>query len=364
MPLRLELANRPFGRTAVGQRSHSHPVTQRPPRAARHYVEGPARCLHLAHQALRVGLARKASELHRPGDAAGPERPSDGSARGRFGGRWGCFKRRRSSALCALSVATVGRRGTAGTASPGRRGAPRRRRGAAVGCGRPAGGRCSGPAPSMPPRGAAGEPIGSAAGGRPCWWPGRPDTCVSVVGEPRGERRQRRTFRAGQSSGTMSTISATNIVAPTRRSLRRRSIMGVCCIHGIAAYSIFGEASRPAGSRAAPANPGRRRPCETSRKRRSYRLREPPRVRGTGVGDSPAPWTGVLRCGAISATSAASPVPRAPSVVAIHHSSTRQRAPSPRPRILVREDPAHGERAARMGRASRLIASTRAASGL
>jgi len=79
-------------------------------------------------------------------------------------------------------------------------------------------------------------------------------------------------------AGTTSTINATRIVTPTRRSLRRRSIVDLAVFMKCAAAQYIREASRSADALAPRANRVPARRCERSRRRRSDRRRARPRA--------------------------------------------------------------------------------------
>src|SRR5580692_588642 len=101
---------------------------------------------------------------------------------------------------------------------------------------------------------------------------------VAVVGKPAASGGNAECFGPDKSSGTTSTITATRIVAPTRRSLRRRSIIGLAVFMGEAAAQYIHEVSRSADALAPRANRVPARRCERSRRRRSDRRRARPRA--------------------------------------------------------------------------------------
>ena len=195
MSQRLQLRSRLSSGPAIRHGADAHPVAQREARAARHQVDRKSLAFQLTHQFVGVGAAGEAAQLHRPGT-----RRCRRLRRwcGRGGGRRRRFKR------CAAGAGADRHRS---------RRRSHRCRARASRAARPARSR-------RRQRRAAGSGSGGLLVAR--------STVTLRTGSGAIAGRIEAVGGAGagpdNSSGTIDTISAARIAAPTRRSLTRRSI--------------------------------------------------------------------------------------------------------------------------------------------
>ena len=200
----------------------------------------------------------------------------------------------------------------------------------------------------------------------PCWLRGRPRHCGwNSEDRPRAAAAAR-VSGPESNSGTISTMSATKIVAPIRRSLTRRSMSSLAVFMSSKAAQYIREDS--AAAEAPRLEPIHRRTdgMERAEDHDSIggRLRPP----GRGAGSS---HVARRRGAAPSRTARSAPpirrrcVPRAPSVEASHHSSKQpaSRSATPAASLSARMPQTASVLPAR-GSARKLLASTAAASGL